>query len=100
MKKIWIAVIAAVLICAMMTACGGNSSANQQSTETQSNTVNHDPYATENRYDIPEEMFQKHSGTDYGTLLKDVRYYSTIAQDDKMVNILLPAGYDENLTIP
>ena len=100
MKKIWIAVIATVLICAMMTACGSNSSANQQSTETQSNTVNHDPYATENRYDIPEEMFQKHSGTDYGTLLKDVRYYSTIAQDDKMVNILLPAGYDENLTYP
>ena len=45
-------------------------------------------------------MFQKHSGTDYGTLLKDVRYYSTIAQDDKMVNILLPAGYDENMTYP
>ena len=59
-----------------------------------------DPYAAENRYDIPQDMFEKRSGVDYGTLLKDVTYYSTIAEDNKQVNILLPAGYDENQTYP
>lgn len=59
-----------------------------------------DPYATENRYDIPASMFEKQSGVDYGRLDKDVTYYSTVAGDDKQVNVLLPAGYDESRIYP
>lgn len=64
------------------------------------NNGSYDPYAVENRYDISEETFEKRDGVDYGTLLKDVTYYSTIAGDNKQVNILLPAGYDENQAYP
>lgn len=74
-----------------------SESATQQSAaaETDSN-----PYATENRYDISEEMFAKRSDVDYGTVLHDVTYYSTTAGDDKQCNILLPAGYDESEQYP
>lgn len=58
------------------------------------------PYAAENRYDIPDSMFEKRGDVDYGTVLKDVTYYSTTAGDNKQCNILLPAGYDENQRYP
>ena len=59
-----------------------------------------DPYATDNVYDLSPSLFERQSGTDYGTLLTDVVYYSTAAEDDKRVNILLPPGYDENGSYP
>lgn len=59
-----------------------------------------DPYATDNVYDLSPSLFERQSGTDYGTLLTDVVYYSTTAEDDKRVNILLPPGYDENGSYP
>lgn len=59
-----------------------------------------DPYAIQNQYDIGEEMFEKRDDVDYGTILKDVTYYSTTAGDEKQCNILLPAGYDENGQYP
>ena len=61
---------------------------------------NFDPYAIENRYDIDDEMFEKRDGVDYGTVQKDVSYYSTTAGDNKQCNILLPAGYNENEKYP
>ncbi len=54
-----------------------------------------DPYATANVYDLSAAWFERQSGTDYGTLLTDVAYFSTTADDTKRVNILLPPGYDE-----
>ncbi|MBQ9679724.1 MAG: hypothetical protein IJV48_03455 [Ruminococcus sp.] len=109
MRKTILSIIIAILISAvLMTAC-----ANTQSTDPNSSSADsapatqgaaddggYDPYAVENRYDIDEEMFEKRGGVDYGTLLKDVTYYSTIAGDHKQVNILLPAGYDENQAYP
>ena len=110
MRKKILSIIIAILISAvLMTAC-----ANKQNADTNSSTADsasttkgtavsdgsYDPYAVENRYDISEEMFEKRDGVDYGTLLKDVTYYSTVAEDNKQVNILLPAGYDENQTYP
>lgn len=59
-----------------------------------------DPYATENRYDVPSSMFERQSGVDYGKLDQDVTYYSTVAGDNKQVNVLLPAGYDDSKTYP
>ncbi len=59
-----------------------------------------DPYAVENNYDIPDSYFEKKDGVDYGTVQKDVTYYSTTAGDNKQCNILLPAGYDEKQTYP
>lgn len=67
---------------------------------TEEETASYDPYATENRYDIPASMFKRYSNVDYGRLDKDVTYYSTVAEDDKQVNVLLPAGYDESQTYP
>ena len=63
-------------------------------------SVTYDPYATENRYDIPASMFEKRGGVDYGRLEKDVTYYSQAAGDNKQVNVLLPAGYDKSVTYP
>ena len=73
---------------------GGNKS------EPATESMSFDPYATENRYDVPASMFERYSNVDYGRLDKDVTYYSTVAGDNKQVNVLLPAGYDENQTYP
>ena len=59
-----------------------------------------DPYTIENNYDIGDEMFEKRDGVDYGTVQKDVSYYSTTAGDDKQCNVLLPAGFDESEKYP
>ena len=59
-----------------------------------------DPHTTANEYDLSSAWFERQSGTDYGTLLTDVTYFSTTADDDKRVNILLPPGYDENGAYP
>lgn len=59
-----------------------------------------DPYATENRYDMPAKMFERYNRVDYGTVLHDVEYWSSAAGDYKQCNILLPAGYDESETYP
>ena len=59
-----------------------------------------DPYTTDNVYDLSPSLFERQSGTDYGTLITDVVYYSTTAEDDKRVNILLPPGYDKNSAYP
>ena len=45
-------------------------------------------------------MFEKKGGVNYGTLQKDVSYYSTVAKDNKLINILLPEGYDKNTKYP
>ena len=109
MKKRILLLITAILVCALlMTACGKKQSA--EITHSKSNSSAYkgsadkdesdSPYAVENRYDIPEERFEKRDGTDYGKLLKDVSYDSTVAGDKKQINILLPAGYDEKKTYP
>ena len=59
-----------------------------------------DPYATENRSDVADSYFEKHAGVDYGTVEKDVTYYSTVAGDNKQCNVLLPAGFDKSRTYP
>lgn len=59
-----------------------------------------DPHTTANEYDLCSAWFERQSGTDYGTLLTDVTYFSTTADDDKRVNILLPPGYDANGAYP
>ena len=104
MKKALLSILTVLLASVvLLSACSKNQNAGEttavESAATASNSATsdsaaYDPYAVKNRYDIPEEMFQKRSGVDYGTLLKDVSYYSTVAGDDKQVNILLPAGYD------
>ncbi|MBR2589856.1 MAG: hypothetical protein IKE65_02930 [Clostridia bacterium] len=103
MKKRIVSLTAIILtLVIFLSACAGK----QTETDTQTTgTVNgksgdYSPYATENRYDIDSEMFEKQSGVDYGTLLQDVSYYSTIAGDNKQINILLPPGYDEKQSYP
>ena len=77
-----------------------SSEAKTEAASTSASSEKFDPYATENRYDISEDMFKKHSDVDYGKVLKDVSYYSSTAGDDKQCNILLPAGYDESKKYP
>ena len=76
------------------------SEAKTEAASTTASSEKFDPYATENRYDISEDMFKKRSDVDYGKVLKDVSYYSSTAGDDKQCNILLPAGYDESKKYP
>ena len=114
MKKLTMTAAALLLVCMMlMTAC---SNQNKTAKETENTTASsqasvvaatrdtadqsYDPYAEENRYDIPDSMFEKRDAVDYGTLQKDVTYYSTVAGDNKQVNVLLPAGYDESKSYP
>ena len=113
MKKIFSLILSIILICSF-SLYGCNSA---QSTETDSSTQTQNanltqsvtnksdddkfnPYLTENKYDIGEEMFEKRNDVDYGTVLKDVIYFSQTAGDNKQCNILLPAGYNENNQYP
>ena len=107
MRKTIITIIIVILISSvLMTACANTQNADTDPATADSviTTVvadgDFDPYSVANRYDVGAEMFEKRSDVDYGTLLKDVTYYSTVAGDNKQVNILLPAGYDENQTYP
>lgn len=47
----------------------------------------------------PEEYTKWRADRDYGELVKTT-YYSTVCEKDRPVNILLPAGYDENREYP
>ena len=73
-----------------MSGCQGQRSSNSTAPATSSQKATSsssaavlDPYAIENRYDIGDEMFKKSDGVDYGTVQKDVSYYSTTAGDNK-----------------
>lgn len=81
-------------------APSATQAAEENQSAAQTGTEGFDPYAVANRYDVGAEMFQRQDGVDYGTLLKDVTYYSTVAGDNKQINILLPAGYDASQTYP
>ena len=59
-----------------------------------------DIYSVPTEYDLPDDVFDKRDDVDYGTILTDVEYFSTTADDYKQCNILLPAGYDENESYP
>ncbi|MBQ3285279.1 MAG: hypothetical protein IJH40_06510 [Ruminococcus sp.] len=76
------------------------SSAPSEAVQPMESISGYDPYSTDNVYDLSPALFERQSGTDYGTLLTDVVYFSTTAADDKRVNILLPPGYDENSSYP
>ena len=109
MKKALIPILLGIAVC--LTACSGAQTADQTSQEKTaavtesagSSTADEAPqnaYATENRYDVGEEMFEKRGDVDYGTVQKDVTYYSKTAGDNKQCNILLPAGYSESQAYP
>ena len=112
MKKIFSLILSIILICSF--SLYGCNSAQNTETDSSTQTQNIDltqsvtsksddkfnPYSTENKYDIGEEMFEKRNDVDYGTVLKDVIYFSQTAGDNKQCNILLPAGYNENNQYP
>lgn len=110
MKKMMMTAAAILLFCTLMlTACSNAPKTDSETASSQTETTAasratadqaYDPYTEENRYDIPDSMFEKRDGVDYGTLHKDVTYYSTVAGDNKQVNVLLPAGYDESKSYP
>ncbi|MBR0413655.1 MAG: esterase family protein [Clostridia bacterium] len=88
-------------LCLVMSACtGGSRTATTAQTKAQTDSAQNELYATENRYDVAESYFQKHKGTDYGTIIKNISYDSTVAAAKKQCNVLLPAGYDQTRTYP
>ncbi len=96
LSRLLIPVLAlALLLC----ACGKKNTYIPEPLETEDNAA-FDPYAYENRYDIADKLFEKQSGVDYGTVVKDLTYDSTVAGDKKQCNVLLPAGYDESKSYP
>lgn len=62
--------------------------------------VSFDPFSEDNIYDIGDNIINKQKGTDYGKIEKDIKYYSTTAEDYKECNVLLPPGYDKNSRYP
>lgn len=104
MKRTLSFIIAIMLLLTLFGCQSQQSSSSSQSalskTTSDSAAADFDPYAIENRYDIGDEMFEKRDGVDYGTVQKDVSYHSTTAGDNKLCNVLLPAGYNENEKYP
>ncbi len=100
MKKSIIIPACALLLCmTLLAACGRNNNYTPAPLQTDTEKA-FDPYAYENRYDVRDALFEKQNGVDYGTVVKDLTYDSTVAGDKKQCNVLLPAGYDENKTYP
>lgn len=104
MKKIFSLILSIIFIC-LFSLFGCNSAQDEDTNinsknPTQSATDKSDPYAAANKYDVDEEMFEKRNDVDYGTVLKNVTYYSQAADDNKQCNILLPAGYNKNNQYP
>lgn len=101
MKK---AVVCILISCiAGLTACTAAPSQPKATNAVSRSTADsaaRDVYAVENRYDVGAELFDKRSGVNYGTVLKDVTYYSATAGDNKQCNILLPPGYSESEAYP
>ncbi len=87
-----------LLLSVLLSGCAESQSSpeSQQATEEEA----FDPYGAENRYDVDKEMFAVQTGVDYGTVVSDLTYPSTVAGDDKRCCVLLPAGYDESKTYP
>ena len=90
-----------------LTACSAGEKAESTASEVKqqlaaatADGAPYSPYEIENRYDIDDSYFEKRGDVDYGTVQKDVTYYSSTAGDDKQCNILLPAGYDESARYP
>ena len=109
MKRLLIPLLLGFVVC--LTACSGAQTADRPPQEktaavtkasggSTADEARRDPYATDNRYDIDEKMFEKRGDVDYGTVQKDVTYYSKTAGDNKQCNILLPSGYSESQTYP
>ena len=109
MKRLLIPFLLGFVVC--LTACSGAQTADRPPQEktaavteasggSTADEARRDPYATDSRYDIDEKMFEKRGDVDYGTVQKDVTYYSKTAGDNKQCNILLPSGYSESQTYP
>ncbi len=108
MKK-FLAILMCGAVAISATACAGNSSSQTQTSETTASEAASeasidetafDPYAEPTATSVDDSYFEKKSDVDYGTVEKDVEYYSETAEDYKQCNILLPAGYDESKTYP
>ena len=102
MIKRIVSIICIIAVCAAgigiyVVMSGGNVS---EKPDTLSQQPLPDPYATENDYREDIFFHQKHWWVDYGTVLKDVSYYSHIARENKRCNILLPANYDAKKAYP
>ena len=76
------------------------SPSSQEKDISEQTSVYYDPFSKENTYEIGDNIISKQKGTDYGRIEKDVKYYSTSAEDYKECNILLPPGYDKNNLYP
>ena len=109
MKRLLIPLLLGFVVC--LTACSGAQTTDRPSQEktaavteasggSTADEARKNPYTTDNRYDIDEKMFEKRGDVDYGTVQKDVTYYSKTAGDNKQCNILLPSGYSESQTYP
>ena len=81
MKRLLIPLLLGLVVC--LTACLGAQTADRPPQEktaavtesacgSASDEARQDPYATDNRYDIDEKLFEKRGDVDYGTVQKDV----------------------------
>lgn len=110
MKKTFISIICFVLTaCVLLCGCSKGkqepdaadaADTAPASTEIVPAAEHIDPYSIDNDYDADSELFTKQEGVDYGTIVSDVTYPSSVAGDDKQCSVLLPAGYDESKTYP
>lgn len=102
---------ALTLAAALLAGCGGAGQAGKEisaaaavSTEeetTAASSATHWSKAfSDTDYSVPDGFADEKEGVDYGTLQKDVTYYSTAAGAQKSCFILLPPGYDESKRYP
>lgn len=90
-----------LVLCLVLSACGKSSpAATTAQSETTTPAASEGPYAIENRYDVDESYFEERAGVDYGEIIKNLSYDSTVAGAQKQCNVLLPAGYDANRIYP
>ncbi|MBR0414676.1 MAG: hypothetical protein IJI67_06370 [Clostridia bacterium] len=95
MKQRVIAIILIALMCAaFLSGCRAEPTAQEAAAKQQEVLYAPNVYWPDRFY------FQKHFWINYGTVLKNVRYYSRTAGESKHCNILLPAHYSEKKQYP
>lgn len=57
-------------------------------------------YRINNNYNPELPVYEKAENVNYGTIVKDLKYFSPEAKDYKYCNVLLPANYNKNKKYP
>ena len=98
-KKI-IAIVFVLFICSIFSSVVAFANVKPKEENKKQVKYSYSLYRLNNVYDPDSAIYKKSENVNYGTIVKDLKYFSPEANDYKYCNVLLPAGYSKNKTYP